>query len=173
MPFFCYPSAQSMLILLLTIISTAQAALYITKPRSHSRCFGGRPCTIEYLDDGESPLLPQISLCEIGLYTGNQKLIQRIPPQDVSDTLSFTFTPNAKAGPNSPNYYIAFTSLSTKIDNGTFYVGYSPYFSSVFQVWFTSVADPSHPGLKGWRAHLIRLSQPRHLPSRFHLPQSQ
>lgn len=118
-----------LLFLIFSIISTAQAALYVTRPRFQSSCTGGQPCTVEYLDDGVSPLLPQIGLCEVGLYTGNQQLVQRIKPVDVSETFSFTFTPNPKAGPNSSNYYIALTSVSLKTENGTDWIGFSPTFS--------------------------------------------
>ncbi|KII91792.1 hypothetical protein PLICRDRAFT_105118, partial [Plicaturopsis crispa FD-325 SS-3] len=64
-------------------------------------CYGGQPCTVQWLDDGSQPLLTSIGMSYVGLYTGDQHLVQEIQPVDVSAALSLTFTPDPKAGPNT------------------------------------------------------------------------
>ncbi|KAA1471923.1 hypothetical protein DENSPDRAFT_838030 [Dentipellis sp. KUC8613] len=88
----------------------ALASLYVINPSTTSVCHGGQPCTVDWLDDGELPLLSTIGACTVGLYTGNMQLVQQIEPVDVSAGHTLTFTPNPEAGPNSKAYYIAFTS---------------------------------------------------------------
>ncbi|TFY63729.1 hypothetical protein EVG20_g6196 [Dentipellis fragilis] len=88
----------------------ALASLYVINPSTTSVCHGGQPCTVDWLDDGELPLLSTIGACTVGLYTGNMQLVQQIAPVDVSAGHTLTFTPNPEAGPNSKAYYIAFTS---------------------------------------------------------------
>ncbi|KAF7376034.1 hypothetical protein MSAN_00018200 [Mycena sanguinolenta] len=97
------------------------------QPQSGSTCTGGTPCVLEWDDDGILPLLPEIGIVTAGLYTGEQQLVQSIPPLNVADVNSITFTPLAQAGPNSGSYYIAFTSTTAK-ENGTEYIGFSPFF---------------------------------------------
>ncbi|KAJ6618671.1 hypothetical protein B0H10DRAFT_2028556, partial [Mycena sp. CBHHK59/15] len=60
------------------------AGVYFIKPADGSICTGGSPCTIEWLDDGDSPLLDAVHVVTAGLYTGNQQLVQTIQPLDVS-----------------------------------------------------------------------------------------
>ena len=72
-------------------------------------CHGGQPCPVQWLDDGEEPLLATMGACYVSLYAGNearlyvhnqfstwtnvaQKLIQQIEPVDVSTTHSLNFT---------------------------------------------------------------------------------
>ena len=74
-------------------------------------CHGGQPCPVQWLDDGEQPLLTTMGPCYVSLYAGNearlyvhvhffiwsnvaQVLIQQIEPVDVSTTHSLTFTVN-------------------------------------------------------------------------------
>ncbi|KAF8980383.1 hypothetical protein BDQ17DRAFT_1212269, partial [Cyathus striatus] len=64
----------------------------VVNPRSGNTCHGGQPCTVEWVDDGLSPLLPAIGVCTVGLYAGQQQLVQSIEPVDVSLVRSFTFT---------------------------------------------------------------------------------
>ncbi|PFH50840.1 hypothetical protein AMATHDRAFT_144081 [Amanita thiersii Skay4041] len=73
----------------------------VTSPSSGGACHGGQPCTVNWVDDGRAPLLSDIGVANIGLYTGQQQLLQTIEPVDVSKTHSFTFTPDTKVGPNS------------------------------------------------------------------------
>ncbi|KAF5313435.1 hypothetical protein D9611_008486 [Ephemerocybe angulata] len=116
------------LFLAFSLFSLANAALYVVTPRDQSTCRGGEPCTVTWLDDGRAPLLTAIGVSTIGLYTGQKKIVQTLPPVDVSANLSFVFTPDPDAGPNSDSYYLAFTSTQAK--NGTgFYEAFSPWFS--------------------------------------------
>ncbi|KAJ2919679.1 hypothetical protein MD484_g710, partial [Candolleomyces efflorescens] len=109
------------------LLTVVDAALYVVTPLSGSTCRGGQPCTVTWLDNGESPLLGAIGVTHVALYTGTLKLVQTLPPVDVSSTLSFTFTPDPAAGPNSDAYYLAFTSTEAKV-NGSDYRAYSPWF---------------------------------------------
>ncbi|KAJ2922938.1 hypothetical protein H1R20_g14196, partial [Candolleomyces eurysporus] len=113
--------------ILFFLLTVVDAALYVVTPLSGSTCRGGQPCTVTWLDDGQAPLLSAIGVTHVALYTGTLKLVQTLPPVDVSSTLSFTFTPNPAAGPNSDAYYLAFTSTETKV-NGSEYREYSPWF---------------------------------------------
>ncbi|RXW23236.1 hypothetical protein EST38_g2649 [Candolleomyces aberdarensis] len=110
-----------------SLLTVVDAALYVVTPLSGSTCRGGQPCTVTWLDNGQTPLLSAIGVTHVALYTGTLKLVQTLPPVDVSSTLSFTFTPNPAAGPNSDAYYLAFTSTEAKV-NGSDYRAYSPWF---------------------------------------------
>ncbi|KAI8989110.1 hypothetical protein BD414DRAFT_415056 [Trametes punicea] len=78
-----------------------QATLYVIEPTAGFTCSGGKPCTVEWLDDGTAPLLSQIGPCQVALYNGDHVLVQQIEPVDVSVVHSLTFTPDPKAGPDS------------------------------------------------------------------------
>ncbi|KAJ7115782.1 hypothetical protein C8R44DRAFT_628800 [Mycena epipterygia] len=104
------------------------AGVYVIKPASGTTCTGGTPCTIEWLDDGNHPLLNEIGVVTVGLFSGKQQLVQTIQPLDVSASHSVQFTPNPQAGPNSGSYYIAFTSTKA-IVNGTKAISFSPFFT--------------------------------------------
>ncbi|KAH9169542.1 hypothetical protein EDB89DRAFT_1854416, partial [Lactarius sanguifluus] len=73
----------------------------VINPTTRSVCHGGKPCLVQWLDDGQNPLLATMGPCHVGLFSGNEKLIQQIEPVDVSTSLSLTFTPSPNAGPNS------------------------------------------------------------------------
>lgn len=78
------------------------------EPASKSTCTAGSPCTIEWLDDGNSPLLNKVGVVTAGLYHGNQvnfhrgladgtftlpqQLVQTIQPLDVAAIHSIQFT---------------------------------------------------------------------------------
>ncbi|KAJ7058196.1 hypothetical protein C8F01DRAFT_1149912 [Mycena amicta] len=115
-------------LLALESATLAHAGLYFIQPASGSTCTGGFPCTVSWLDDGNSPLLPDIGTVTAGLYTGQLQLVQTLPPVDTADILSYQFTPIPAAGPNSKTYYLAFTSTKLKT-NGTNYTGFSPFFT--------------------------------------------
>ncbi|KAJ7507344.1 hypothetical protein B0H11DRAFT_200650 [Mycena galericulata] len=104
------------------------AGVYFIEPASGSICTGGSPCQLQWLDDGNSPLENEVGVVTAGMFTGNQQLVQSIPPLDVASVHSVQFTPNAQAGPNSDSYYIAFTSTTDTV-NGTKYVAFSPFFT--------------------------------------------
>ncbi|KAJ3812965.1 hypothetical protein EV368DRAFT_84777 [Lentinula lateritia] len=111
----------------LDALTAVQATLYVIQPSAGSTCSGGSPCTVQWLDDGTTPLNSNIGVTTCGLYTGDMQLVQTIDPVDVSSTQSLVFTPISDAGPDSSDYYIAFTSTNLEI-NGTKYTSYSPFF---------------------------------------------
>ncbi|KAJ4496170.1 hypothetical protein C8J55DRAFT_13314 [Lentinula edodes] len=112
----------------LDAFTAVQATLYVIQPSAGSTCSGGSPCTVQWLDDGTTPLNSNIGVTTCGLYTGDMQLVQTIDPVDVSSTQSLVFTPISDAGPDSSDYYIAFTSTNLEI-NGTKYTSYSSFFS--------------------------------------------
>ncbi|KAI0672397.1 hypothetical protein C8Q78DRAFT_970980 [Trametes maxima] len=91
----------SILLLQSIFALSVQASLYVIQPRSGFACSGGKPCTVEWLDDGLSPLLSQIGATYIALYNGDNVLVQQIEPVDLSLVHSLQFTPDPKAGPSS------------------------------------------------------------------------
>jgi len=107
---------------------TAFGALYVVKPTTGTVCHGGQPCLVEWLDDGQSPLLTTLGPCDVALYSGNGDLIQQIEPVDVSTSHSLSFTPSPDAGPNSSTYYVQFTSI-TASNSSQSLVAFSPDFS--------------------------------------------
>ncbi|KAL1699909.1 hypothetical protein EV121DRAFT_215260 [Schizophyllum commune] len=109
-------------------VALARAELYIVSPASGSTCQAGQPCTVDWLDDGNSPKLASIGVSRIGLYMDNMQLVQSIEPVDVSATHSMTFTPNSEAGPDADSYYLVFTSTALTDASGTAYTEYSPFF---------------------------------------------
>ncbi|KAJ4490371.1 hypothetical protein J3R30DRAFT_3421194 [Lentinula aciculospora] len=125
---FFFFKALALALVALDAFIAVQASLYIIQPSQGSICSGGSPCTVQWLDDGTNPLNSQIGVTTCGLYTGDMQLVQTIEPVDVTGVQSFTFTPIPDAGPDSNDYYIAFTSTSLEI-NGTKYTSYSPFFS--------------------------------------------
>jgi len=44
----------------------------VISPRSGSTCQASQNCIVEWLDDGTSPLLFEIGICTVGLYTGKE-----------------------------------------------------------------------------------------------------
>ncbi|KAE9406505.1 hypothetical protein BT96DRAFT_810625 [Gymnopus androsaceus JB14] len=132
------------LVVALDAFSAVQATLYVSldpiffanllrdiqviQPSSGSTCSGGQPCTVQWLDDGTNPLNSDIGVTTCGLYTGDMQLVQSIPAVNVANTQSLTFTPIPDAGPDSSDYYIAFTSQNLTV-NGTNFTGYSSFFS--------------------------------------------
>ncbi|EAU84087.1 hypothetical protein CC1G_06949 [Coprinopsis cinerea okayama7 len=109
-------------------VTLVKAGLYVVEPFSGSTCHGGEPCTVTWLDDGRAPLLSAIGVVTVGLYTGDQQLVQRLKPVDVSAVRSLTFTPNPAAGPDSDAYYIAFTSVELMVNETGPYTSWSPWF---------------------------------------------
>ncbi|KAI0299345.1 hypothetical protein B0F90DRAFT_1727976 [Multifurca ochricompacta] len=105
-------------------------ALYVINPTAQGVCVGGQPCHVQWLDDGQEPLLTTMGPCYVTLYAGNQRIVQRIEPVDVSTTHSLTFTPSPNAGPDSDTYYIAFASIKSSNSSQPLQA-FSTYFSSV------------------------------------------
>ncbi|KAI0316873.1 hypothetical protein OF83DRAFT_1124377 [Amylostereum chailletii] len=108
----------------------ARAEFFVVNPSESTTCHAGQSCKVQWLDNGERPLLANMGPCYVGLYRGKQQLIQQLDPVDVSSVHSLDFTPQANAGPNSNTYYVAFTSVSLKQANSSRpYIGYSPNFT--------------------------------------------
>ncbi|KAL0946226.1 hypothetical protein HGRIS_012485 [Hohenbuehelia grisea] len=115
--------------LVFVLAANVNAELYVVDPTSGSTCRGGEDCTVTWLDDGTSPLLTAIGPCNVGLYTGNQQLVQQLGPVVVSSSRSLTFKVNPKAGPNSDRYYVAFVATTARLNNSDSpYIGFSPFF---------------------------------------------
>ncbi|KAF9045306.1 hypothetical protein BJ165DRAFT_1528193 [Panaeolus papilionaceus] len=120
--------ALALAVIFLDLAQIVSAGLFILQPSEASTCTGGQPCTITWIEDGVSPLLTDVGVSTIGLYTGKQQLVQTISPVDVTKTRTISFTPNPAAGPNSDAYYIAITSTTAKGNNSIPYTSWSPYF---------------------------------------------
>ncbi|KAH9936702.1 hypothetical protein B0H21DRAFT_878690 [Amylocystis lapponica] len=104
-----------------------RAGLYVNDPVASTTCNGGQPCTVTWLDDGSQPLLSGIGACYVGLYNGNNVLVQQIEPVDVASVHSLQFTPDPGAGPDSGTYYINFTAINPV--DGARYIQYSAFFT--------------------------------------------
>ncbi|KAI6141804.1 hypothetical protein BKA82DRAFT_4198255 [Pisolithus tinctorius] len=109
-------------LLISSLFATVQASIYVTNPVQSTVCTGGQSCEVDWVDNGESPLLSDIGECTVGLYSGEMALVQSLPSVDVSSTSTFSFTPNPSAGPNG-QYYIVFTSSAIS------YQGFSASFT--------------------------------------------
>ncbi|KAG2744695.1 hypothetical protein CY34DRAFT_215046 [Suillus luteus UH-Slu-Lm8-n1] len=95
-------SAFKTLVSLALLVSTrlVQASVYVTNPVQSTVCHAGQSCQVEWVDNGQSPLLSDIGECTVGLYNGEMLLAQSLTSVNVADTHSFTFTPDASAGGN-------------------------------------------------------------------------
>lgn len=115
--------------ILISWFSLARAALYVNEPIASSACYGGQPCTVSWLDDGEQPLLSKIGACYVGLYNGKGLLVQQIEPVNVASAHSLVFTPDPSAGPSAGDYYLNFTSVSLMVNQTSRYTQYSADFA--------------------------------------------
>jgi hypothetical protein len=99
---------------LLAVASTASAELYLTSPVGSTSCQAGQPCNIAWSDDGNTPNLESIGLCDLGLFVGSvaqQVQVQHISDGiDVSKNAQLAFTPEANGGGSGSFYFIRFTS---------------------------------------------------------------
>ncbi|KAH7912840.1 hypothetical protein BJ138DRAFT_1111952 [Hygrophoropsis aurantiaca] len=141
---------QSLLALafLTTSLPAALGSVYVTNPVQATTCHGGQACTVQWVDNGETPLLSSIGECTVGLYNGELALVQSLQSVDVSTSQSFQFTPNPSAGANG-GYYVVFTS------NSISYQGFSATFTldgmtgSAGSGTGTSSSAPSSSGAAG------------------------
>jgi len=117
-----FKTLTSLALLVSTRFALVQAAVYVTNPVASTVCTGGQSCEIDWVDDGQSPLLSSIGECSVGLYNGEMVLAQSLTSVDVSSTTSLSFTPNPSAGANGA-YYLVFTS------NGIDYQAWSATFT--------------------------------------------
>ncbi|KAH8829190.1 hypothetical protein DL96DRAFT_1597091 [Flagelloscypha sp. PMI_526] len=127
MSFFMPPHFLCILAIFLAI-PTALADLYVINPRKGSSWSAGQEITVTWLDDGVAPPLSAIGEASVGLYHGQEKLVQTIQSVNVGQSHSITFRPIAAAGPNDDKYYISFISTELK-DNNTAHAAFSPFFS--------------------------------------------
>ncbi|OCH88717.1 hypothetical protein OBBRIDRAFT_836368 [Obba rivulosa] len=95
-----FSKAYMALLVLFSLALSVQATIFVTSPASGGTCSGGSSCTVEWVDNGEAPLLSTIGPCFVGLYNGNDVLVQQIEPVDVANLHSLTFTPDPNAGPS-------------------------------------------------------------------------
>jgi len=117
-----FSTLTSFALLVCTRLALVQGYVYVTNPVQSTTCSAGQSCSVEWIDNGESPLLSAIGECEVGLYTGEYALAQVLPSVNVATSSSFTFTPSADAGPNG-QYYLVFTASSVD------YTGFSGSFT--------------------------------------------
>ncbi|KAG1732139.1 hypothetical protein EDB19DRAFT_1735111 [Suillus lakei] len=117
-----FKTLVSLALLVSTRLAFVQASIYVTNPVQSSVCHGGQSCPVEWVDDGQSPLLSDIGECTVGLYNGEMLLAQSLTSVNVADSHSFSFTPNPSAGDNG-GYYLVFTST------GSGYQGWSGTFN--------------------------------------------
>jgi len=105
-------------LVLLSLVSSACANVFITSPVLTSSFAAGQPATISWKDDGAAPSLASFGAASIGLYVGNSLQQTQLQPisasVDVSTSGSVTFTPTASVGPNGAEYFIRFDSLALK-----------------------------------------------------------
>jgi len=105
-------------LVLLSLVSSACANVFITSPVATSSFAAGQPATVSWKDDGAVPSLASFGAASIALYVGNsfqQTQLQLISPSvDVSTSGSISFTPTASVGSNGADYFIRFDSLALK-----------------------------------------------------------
>ncbi|KAG2347287.1 hypothetical protein BDR05DRAFT_958790 [Suillus weaverae] len=95
-----FKTLVSLALLVSTRLAFVQASVYVTNPVQSTVCHAGQSCQVEWVDDGQSPLLSDIGECTVGLYNGEMVLAQSLTSVNVADTHSFSFTPNPSAGDN-------------------------------------------------------------------------
>jgi hypothetical protein len=107
----------------LALTSSAYAALFVTSPTEAIGFTAGQQSTITWIDDTNQPPLASFGLSSIAIYAGNsieQTNLQTISESvDVTNPMSISFTPNASIGPDGPQYFIRFQSLSAMDPNDT------------------------------------------------------
>jgi hypothetical protein len=105
-------------LVLLSLVSSTLATVFITSPVASTTFNGGQQATISWQDSGSAPSLKDFGASKVSVYVGNaqqQTQLQEIVPSvDVSTTSSVQFTPDATIGPNGNEYFIRFESLNLK-----------------------------------------------------------
>jgi len=123
-------------ILLLAALPTAFANLYVTQPVATTVWPVGTTVTLQWQDDGATPNLAALGVCDVGIFAGNvnqQTLLQQIGTFDVSTQASMDFTIHADIGPsNVANYFIRVTSQNLKDAANNIYPAQA--FSAMFAV---------------------------------------
>lgn len=94
------------------------AGVYITNPVSSTTIKGGQTLTINWKDDGISPVLSAVGPSSIDLYTGSttqQTFLQTFAENvDVSKVNSVTGLIPASIGPDGDWYFVRVTSQALK-----------------------------------------------------------
>ncbi|KAI0032080.1 hypothetical protein K488DRAFT_16760, partial [Vararia minispora EC-137] len=95
--------------------SSDLALQQITAPVASTTWPVGSPVTVQWQDDGSTPLLSSIGVCQLGIFTGNQiqqTELQQVGTLDVSVNNSITFQINTNIGPSNQQVFMRFTSQS-------------------------------------------------------------
>ncbi|KAG2081506.1 hypothetical protein BD769DRAFT_742537 [Suillus cothurnatus] len=106
-----FKTLASLALLVSTRLALVQAGVYVTSPVQSTVWTGGQSYEVDWVDDGQSPLLSAIGECNVALYNSDDVLVQSLPSVNVADATSLSFTPNPSAGGNG-GYYVVFTSTS-------------------------------------------------------------
>ncbi|KAG2082451.1 hypothetical protein BD769DRAFT_665329 [Suillus cothurnatus] len=106
-----FKTLASLALLVSTRLALVQAGVYVTSPVQSTVWTGGQSYEVDWVDDGQSPLLSAIGECNVALYNSDDVLVQSLASVNVADATSLSFTPNPSAGGNG-GYYVVFTSTS-------------------------------------------------------------
>jgi len=105
-------------IVILALSASALANVFITSPVASTVMPAGKPFTVTWQDDGQSPNLAAFGLASMAIYAGNsqqQTQMQSITASvDVSTASSVLFTPTPGIGPNGSEYFIRVQSNNLK-----------------------------------------------------------
>ncbi|KAF8323994.1 hypothetical protein DL93DRAFT_66599 [Clavulina sp. PMI_390] len=111
----------------------ALASLYITSPVASTDCSAETACQVAWNDDGTTPALGTIGICDVGLYVGNQYtqfLLQDLGNLNIASQATASFLPNPAVGGNSNLYFIRFTATNYFPNNdGIPWEGFSAKFT--------------------------------------------
>ncbi|KIJ14745.1 hypothetical protein PAXINDRAFT_180915 [Paxillus involutus ATCC 200175] len=99
-----FSTLASFALLVCTRLALVQGYIYVTNPVQSTTCSAGQSCSVEWIDNGESPLLSAIAECEVGLCMGEYALAQAFPSVNVATSSSFTFTPSPMHNTSSVDY---------------------------------------------------------------------
>ncbi|KAG2338108.1 hypothetical protein BDR05DRAFT_1062945 [Suillus weaverae] len=95
-----FKTLVSLALLVSTHLTFVQASINVTNPVESTVCHAGQSCEVEWVDDGQSPLLSDIGECHVGLHNDLLLLAQSLTTVNVADTDSFSFVPHPSAGNN-------------------------------------------------------------------------
>jgi hypothetical protein len=111
----------SSVIVAVALAKSTFAAVSFTSPTATIGFNGGQSATIQWIEDGKTPLLSAYGPCILSIDTGNaqqQTNLQTINASlDPNATNSFPFTVDPTIGPNGSQYFIRLQSLNNKDPN--------------------------------------------------------
>jgi len=99
----------------LSLVSQALAAIYVTDPVASTNCTASLPCNVTWKDDGLVPSLAAIGNCSIQLCSGGdqtQTCFQTISSSWNVTHTNVTYENNPKDGPNGTYYFLKFRALN-------------------------------------------------------------